>query len=327
MNNPFKPAKSSSKHQKILLWGASGTGKTTISLQFPSPVMIDLEKGAELYGDKFDFDVINATTLDQIREAIAFLNSGKHEYKTLIIDPITVVWEMLQSEWSDKLFNHNKCSKGFKNEYYEFQMKDWALIKKEWKDLVLDIIALNMTIVATAREKILMDKAMKITGLAPDAEKNIEYYFDIVGRLTNVNNERKTTIVKDRTTKLQPVFNTCINNFIDGGLENEEKGLTPIGGIKEHIGIAEKHGATSFYHTEHSNYKKIAVEETAVELGRFNLFGFDYPYEDLARDLIMIKQRDGKWIGSRQYLHKLQEWEKLAPEVREKINYVLEITK
>ena len=48
---PFQPAASSDRRLKLLLWGDSGVGKTTLALQFPHPAVIDLEGGTEHYGD------------------------------------------------------------------------------------------------------------------------------------------------------------------------------------------------------------------------------------------------------------------------------------
>lgn len=324
--NPFSVAKQSSRHPKVLLWGASGTGKTTLALQFPNPVVIDLEKGTELYGSKYNFDVLNANSIEEIKTAMEYLKTSDHDYETLIIDPITVMWELLQQEWSEKLFQFNQKSKGFKNEYYDFQMKDWALIKKEWKDLLLSIVNLNMAIVATAREKVLLNSSMNAIGYVPDSEKNIESYFDIVIRLERQNGERKMGVSKDRTQMLPSKSETSFNIFkILFNFKKEEE----IPTLEEQIVLATEKGLKSFRYIAEipSPYPNIAVEEKAVELGMFNLFGLCYPYEDMARNLIMIKQRNGEWVGSRQYLHKLQAWEQIPTDVKEKIIFVLEETK
>jgi hypothetical protein len=43
--SPFQKAKSLDRRLKLFLWGDSGVGKTTLALQFPRPVVIDLEGG------------------------------------------------------------------------------------------------------------------------------------------------------------------------------------------------------------------------------------------------------------------------------------------
>ena len=61
--SPFQQAKSVTKKLKLFLWGPPGGGKTTLSLQFNKPVVIDLEGGSDLYGDAFQFDVLRATSI------------------------------------------------------------------------------------------------------------------------------------------------------------------------------------------------------------------------------------------------------------------------
>ena len=51
----FTQAEKESKRLKMYIFGESGTGKTVTSLKFPSPVMIDAEKGSDFYGSEFDF--------------------------------------------------------------------------------------------------------------------------------------------------------------------------------------------------------------------------------------------------------------------------------
>ena len=93
--SPFQKAVSVEKRLKLFLWGDSGVGKTTLALQFPKPVVIDMEGGADLYGDDFKFDVLKAVTADQVADAVDWLRENSHDYRTLILDPVTVYWDAL----------------------------------------------------------------------------------------------------------------------------------------------------------------------------------------------------------------------------------------
>jgi hypothetical protein len=152
--SPF--AKAATRHRllKILVWGDSGAGKTTLALQFPQPVVIDLEGGADLYGDAYSFDVRRASTADEVMETVDWLLTNTHEYRTLVIDPITVYWDALQKKWSDIFLRRNKGSKGFKFEFYDLQPRDWMTIKAEFKELIRKLIAVDMNVVVTARQKV-----------------------------------------------------------------------------------------------------------------------------------------------------------------------------
>ena len=183
--SPFQKARSRDKRLKLFLWGAPGVGKTWLSLQFPKPVLIDLEGGADLYGETFDFDVLRASTADEAAEAVQWLLMHAHPYRTLVIDPITVYWDALQKKWSDIFLRRNKGSKGHKFEFYDLQPRDWMTIKAEFKDFIRTLIALDMNVIVTARQKVRYADGgfMKAAGETFDGEKSLPYLFDTIVRL------------------------------------------------------------------------------------------------------------------------------------------------
>jgi len=203
--SPFHKARSLDKRLKLFLWGDSGVGKTTLSLQFPKPVVIDLEGGADLYGEAFDFDVLRASTADEVMEAVEWLLTRPHAYRTLVIDPITVYWDALQKKWSDVFLRRNKGSKGYKFEFYDLQPRDWMTVKAEFKDLIRKLIALDMNVIVTARQKVqYADGAfMKAIGETFDGEKSLPYLFDTIVRLYRDEKGRFLgECLKDRSNKL-----------------------------------------------------------------------------------------------------------------------------
>ncbi|MFH1681633.1 MAG: AAA family ATPase, partial [Candidatus Eisenbacteria bacterium] len=76
--SPFSTAGGADRRLKLFVWGDSGTGKTTLSLRFPSPVVIDMEGGADLYGDAFQFDRLRTTDADAVMEAVDWLTTSNH---------------------------------------------------------------------------------------------------------------------------------------------------------------------------------------------------------------------------------------------------------
>lgn len=97
---------------KFLIYGASGSGKTWVSLTFPKPYYIDTEKGADLkhyqvrlkaaggaYMGPEEGSMNFATVLEEVKA----LATQKHEYKTLIIDSITKLYQVCIAEEAEKL--------------------------------------------------------------------------------------------------------------------------------------------------------------------------------------------------------------------------------
>lgn len=203
--SPFRKAEKIDKRLKVFLWGPSGAGKTVLALHFPKPAVIDLERGTECYGDQFKFEVLPVTTADELEASIDWLLVHPHDYRTLVIDPITVYWEALQKKWSDIFLRRNKGGKGFKFEFYDTQPRDWNTIKAELKETIRKLLALDMNVIVTARSKVLYEEGafMKSIGETFDGEKSLPYLFDVVLRQwQSPDGKFFAETIKDRTNKL-----------------------------------------------------------------------------------------------------------------------------
>jgi hypothetical protein len=181
---PFKKITGQPPRLKLFLWGESGVGKTPFALNFPSVAVIDMERGATPYSDIYpDTYIHNTTDPVEVFNIVKELAKGNHQFKTLVIDPISIYWESLLTKWSDTFLKRNKGGKGYKYEYYEMQPGNWNTLKAEWKALVRHLLDLDMNVVviARAKDKYKDGEMMKKTGLLTfDAEKNLHYAFDTV---------------------------------------------------------------------------------------------------------------------------------------------------
>lgn len=201
-------AGSTKRRLKVFIWGPTGSGKTTIAIDFPDPAIIDIDGGAKLYAEAKGLYRTGISDFDEAVVSVDWLLQNKHGFKTLIVDPITKLWEMLQWKWNAIFLKRNKGGAGHKFDYYKMQMGDWAPMKAEWKQFIQKILALDMNIVVTAREKDLFadDGSMKKIGLTFDGEKNLPYEFDLNLRLSVNPDDGKhyATIAgdKDRTRNL-----------------------------------------------------------------------------------------------------------------------------
>jgi hypothetical protein len=92
------------KRLKIFLYGPAGSGKTMASIQFPSPYLIDCERGAE--NEQYVAALqraggvyLHTTDLSEITDQVLALMHEKHSHRTLIVDPLTVAYnEALDSQ-------------------------------------------------------------------------------------------------------------------------------------------------------------------------------------------------------------------------------------
>ena len=81
------------------LFGEGGMGKTTLAAMFPKPVFIRTEDGtASLQGNDNVSLFPLATSVQDVLDAIEVLATEKHDFKTLVIDSITQLATMIESE-------------------------------------------------------------------------------------------------------------------------------------------------------------------------------------------------------------------------------------
>lgn len=97
---------------KMLIFGASGVGKTWAALSFPKPYYIDVEAGADLRhyqkrlkdaGGVYMGPEEGSLNFPTVLEEIKTLATEKHEYKTLIIDSITKLFQVCIADEAAKL--------------------------------------------------------------------------------------------------------------------------------------------------------------------------------------------------------------------------------
>ena len=102
------------KRLKMFVYGVAGIGKTLAALQFPNAYVVDTERGTDFYADTINKQgsvVLQTLNPDDIKVEIRELLTAKHDYKTLIIDPITQVYNATQEKWTRTL---DKCCRRFR---------------------------------------------------------------------------------------------------------------------------------------------------------------------------------------------------------------------
>lgn len=185
-----KPTKKA-KRLKVMLFGAAGAGKTTAAIQFPKPYVIDTERGAEndAYIERIvarDGALFQTTSFDDIVTEVRALASTEHGYQTLVLDPVTVIYDDMVASWEKRV--GTDFGRGY------------SAAKKEWKRLTSLLSTLDMNVVLTSHAKNLYaeGQAMKILGQTFDGPKGADYYMDLVIEVQKNGDERLGRIVKSR---------------------------------------------------------------------------------------------------------------------------------
>lgn len=212
----FQKATPVSKKLKILLYGASGTGKTLAALSFPRPAVVDAENGTDLYAGRKgipEFSVLRIKTFEELQKAISYIQADKGKsFDTLVIDSVSVFYDV-QKEAAAKTSKDN-----------ELGYREWAKINNRMVYLYNTLTNLPVHIVCIAREAVEYEtKAGQLTktGTKPDADKRLVYMFDFIIRM---NDDHSGTVVKSRgagNIKTMPqvnwqAFAKIADMFIDG---------------------------------------------------------------------------------------------------------------
>lgn len=181
------------KRLKALFFGQAGAGKTTAAIQFPRPYIIDTEKGAvnDQYVraiDKAGGAYWQSNDFDEIVGEVRSLLSVKHEYRTLVIDPVTTVYDDLIEKAERRVGNE------FGRHYGE--------AKKQWKRLGNLLARLDMNVIITSHQKNEYGEQMKVIGRTFDGPKGLDYFFDLVFEVAKRGTDRVGIVRKSRVETL-----------------------------------------------------------------------------------------------------------------------------
>lgn len=177
------------KRLKALFYGAAGSGKTTAAIQFPKPYLIDCEKGAEndqyiKLLEKNEGAIFQTTQFDELLLEVKSLLTVTHEYKTLIIDPLTVIYNDLLDKAALKVGND------FGRHYNE--------ANKQIKHLLSLLLRLDMNVIITSHSKSEYGTGMAVIGQTYDCYKKLDYLFDMVFEVQKRGDKRFAIVKKTR---------------------------------------------------------------------------------------------------------------------------------
>jgi hypothetical protein len=175
------------KRLKLFMYGAAGSGKTTAAIQFPNAYIIDCEKGAENYERLIRAGgsvIFQTTDMHEVIAEVKTLLSVKHDYRTLVIDPITTVYNDLLE----------KCEQRVGSDHGRHYGEAGKLMKR----LANLIMALDMNVVVTAHAKKEYGDNLRVLGQTFDGWRQLDYWFDLALELGKKGKKRFAKVVKTR---------------------------------------------------------------------------------------------------------------------------------
>jgi hypothetical protein len=177
------------KRLKALFYGDAGAGKTTACINFPKVYLIDTEKGS--VNDQY-VDIINenggavfqTTDFDELVQEIKSLLTEKHDYKTVVIDPLTTLYNDLLDK-SEKIVGSD-----FGRHY--------SHSGKKMKQLLNLLLRLPMNVILTCHSKNEYGQNLAVLGKTYDGYKKLDFLFDLVFEVQKRGKDRIGIVKKSR---------------------------------------------------------------------------------------------------------------------------------
>lgn len=196
------------KGLKILVYGDTGTGKTSFALTFPKSLILDTEDGYEWYENtekaKNMVGIARSQSFDDLDDLLDQLDRDSSEYSTFVIDSETKIYENLQEALLD--VEERRARKKHRDELdANISQRSWGKIKQISLRLQNEKIRLasqGVNIVSVSQAADVMENSgdtMVKVGEKPDMHKKAKYDYDIKLRLFIKDGKYYGEVEKDRT--------------------------------------------------------------------------------------------------------------------------------
>lgn len=202
---------------KFLIYGATGTGKTTFALSSPDIVAIDTEDGMSRYLKKSKNlkYILTSSSASDLEDALEEIETEMtNEVKTFVLDSYTKIYENLQFAMQNVAEKRSR-RKGGDVEDTAIDQRGWGKIKlitKRIQATQLMLASKGINIIDVAQESDIKEKRgdnWVVVGHKPDLSKGVEFDYDVVLRfITEEDKKNKTVsykaeVIKDRTGTFQ----------------------------------------------------------------------------------------------------------------------------
>lgn len=153
--------------RNYFIYGETMSGKSYLANEFPSPIVLNTDGNAEansvpsiqLKNDKDRTGEITKSVIDQLSEILLALQTQSHTYKTVIIDVIDDVLELMRMAVANQLGVKSLSEAGYG--------KGYDYYNQAITELVMDLKALPMNVIYISRQINEYDDEGKVTKEIP----------------------------------------------------------------------------------------------------------------------------------------------------------------
>lgn len=144
-------------HRSTVIYGRSGTGKTTLASTWPKPILyLDIrDRGTDSIADVKGIDRKRIHESDDIDEVLEWLLRNPKKYKTVVLDTMSQLQEIMVEEQGKKAKKKIRGSDGKRpGDFGTLSKQDWGQVASRMKSLIIDFRDLPMEVVFIAQDRV-----------------------------------------------------------------------------------------------------------------------------------------------------------------------------
>ncbi len=217
----FKKPEIKQQRLKAMFYGEMGTGKSTCACNFPYTAYIDTEdtgskkKYAQAISDNHG-QILATGDFDEILSQVKELMSTKHEFKTLVIDSLTIPYDNLIAD----------CERKVGSDFG----RHVTLANSKMKLLVNLLLRIDMNVIVTCQAKKEYGHNMSVVGQTYACYNRLGYMFDLVFE-TQLRGKDFIAVTKKSRIDAFPMMESFTFNYAEVikryGAEIVDKEVTP----------------------------------------------------------------------------------------------------
>lgn len=148
---PTRKASKRAAFRSFVLYGRSGTGKTTLACSFPTPLLLlDVrDQGTDSIADVEGVDVRDITTLEELDHTFWWLTKHPDKYKTVVIDTMSQLQQLVVGEVAGK----KKKGVARAGDWGTLTKRDWGDVAAVLKERIINFRDLKMNVVFIAQDR------------------------------------------------------------------------------------------------------------------------------------------------------------------------------